>query len=77
MPNETFEIIGANHQALLDKYLIKLSDNEYDKCKIRSFDLNLSSGLNYTIENCNSWVFSTKYFGKTMVTDVDFNRYSH
>jgi hypothetical protein len=58
----------ANQRALADKYLIKTTDNEYDKCRIKAF--NTSANGSYTVEQCDSWVFSTQYYSKTVVTDV-------
>jgi hypothetical protein len=46
-----------------------MTKNNYDRCKIKSFISN-SSESNYTLENCDEWVFSEEYFKNTIVTDV-------
>ena len=71
--NDTYEIQNEQHKSLVNKFIpldynIMTSKN-YDRCKIKSFSLN-SSEMNFTLDRCNEWVFSEKYFKKTIVTDV-------
>jgi hypothetical protein len=71
--NETFEITDEGHHKLIDKYLIKISENQYDKCSIKYFPANFSQNVtndNFIIRKCDDWLFSDQYYGKTIVTDV-------
>ena len=79
--NDTYEISSHFHEYLIDKYipLENKTLNLYNKCKIHSFNddanatesqhLNNSNTINETLA-CTSWVFSKKYYDKTIVNDV-------
>lgn len=47
--------------------------DEYDKCQIRVYSVNfteVNANSSYTLQKCNEWVYSKKYFKDTLMTDV-------
>ena len=72
--NDTYEIANENHAELVRKYIPLSSSSikdDYDKCNFNkniSLDLSNENVLNLT--KCNKWVYSKKYFEKTIVTEV-------
>ena len=71
MDNDTYEVAGDLHQRLIDMYIPK-EENQMEKCRIYTSIRNDSFGNNRTAVKCDSWVFSRKYYTKTIVTDVRF-----
>ena len=66
--NDTYEIQNEYHQEMIQKYIPPPKDEflgDYDQCKFRS-----DESENVTLESCNSWVFSKKYFKETMISKV-------
>lgn len=72
--NDTYEIHNEHHQGLVEKFIPTLNDKSfkgiYEKCNIKLY-LNNSS-KNFTLSQCNEWVFSKEYFESTLVTEVKF-----
>jgi len=73
--NDSFEIIDEWHQSEINKYIPlakeKSINNPYEKCYIKIFNSNdtLNANNNFTLEKCDSWVYSKKYFNSTLITD--------
>ncbi len=69
--NDSYEIQGDGHKYLIDKYIPFEHDNstEFDRCKLNQFinDTHLVANSSF---KCDSWVFSNKYYKKTIVNDV-------
>ena len=67
--NDSYEIQGDDHKYLIDKYIPfeNNSLNEFDKCKLNQF---INGTLFNSTYKCDSWVFSNKYYSKTIVNDV-------
>lgn len=68
--NDTYEIQGGYHQSLVDLYIPLSTDKSfkgiYDKCNVKSF----MNKTNFTVEQCNEWVYSKQYFQSTIITEV-------
>ena len=60
--SDTFEIQNRNHELLVNKYIAK-----NDHCHIRSY---LNESESFTLQKCNKWVYSKKYYDETIVTLV-------
>jgi len=63
LDNDTYEIASEAHRHLVNLFVPRTDENEYEKCK-----LNVLNSTNTTIK-CDSYVFSKKYYTKTIVTD--------
>ncbi len=72
LKNDTFEITSEYQQELVDIYI---PNSEADKsCKIRRFN-NQSSNFspdNFTLVNCQEWVYSKKFYTETIVTRFNY-----
>lgn len=70
-PNDTYEIQSEYHQTLVDKYIPRSSANSYkdiyDKCRIKNY----IDEKKFNLTKCKNWVYSKKYFDKTLVTEVN------
>jgi len=67
LDNDTYEIASEAHRHLVNLYVPRTANNQYEKCKLNV----LNSTTNATAK-CDSYVFSKKYYTKTIVTDVSF-----
>ena len=71
--NDSYEIQSDYHQQLVDKYVPFDKNNsllnELDKCKLYEFN-NINDTFSNSTYTCDSWVFSRKYYHKTIVNDV-------
>lgn len=71
--DDTFEIKSEYHKNLIDKFIPFLSNSSfmgiYEKCTVRSY-LDNKSLDNFTINQCNEWVFSKEYYENTLITEV-------
>lgn len=69
LANDTYEIQGDWHQALVNKYvpLDKLDafKSKYDKCNLYAY----SDTGNVTKQKCDAYVYSKQYFESTLITD--------
>lgn len=74
--NDTYEIIDESHNSLINQYIQKLNKTAqpYDKCSINIVNETLknqySMNNNETSYKCEKWVYSKKYYTKTITTDV-------
>jgi hypothetical protein len=69
LTNDTYEIWGDFQKELVDKYIPlndKSSKDPYDKCILKVF----SNETDFSLQKCNEWVYSQKYFGQTLITKV-------
>lgn len=75
LANDTYEIQGDWHQALVNKYvpLDKLDafKSKYDKCNLYAY----SDTGNVTKQKCDAYVYSKQYFESTLITDVNISLY--
>jgi MFS transporter, OCT family, solute carrier family 22 (organic cation transporter), member 4/5 len=78
--NDSFEVMNEWHQFEIDKYIPLAKEesinNPYDKCFIKVYYYNDSNhnnnnnnNNNFTLEKCDSWVYSKKYFNSTLISD--------
>ena len=72
LANDTYEISDEIHLKLVEKFIpppkSKAFTADYDKCNIKVYAGNDSDS--YTLEKCNKWVYSKKYFGETLGSKV-------
>ena len=75
--NETFEleknissILSAQNATYTNHFLSK--DSNYNsKCYVKSLARNVENNLtDLEFKKCDSWVYSNKYYDKTLVTEV-------
>ncbi len=66
--NDTYEIQNDYHKEMIQKYIPPPKDEflgDYDGCHLKIID-----NENVTLESCQSWVYSRKYFKETMISKV-------
>ena len=70
LANDTYESMGSWHNELIDKYIPIDADKHYIKCSIKVYN-NDTTDTNSTEKNCNSYVYSQKYFESTLTSHVN------
>ena len=72
LANDTYEIADSIHLELVKTFIpppkSKSFTSDYDKCNIKVYSGNDSDS--YTLEKCQKWVYSKKYFGETLASKV-------
>lgn len=68
LANDTYESMGEWHDSEILKYIPFEKDNQFKKCLIKAYTTN----ENFTLEKCDSWVYSKKYFEATLNSEVTF-----
>ncbi len=69
LANDTYEIANEQHSDLVKKYIPLATSSikeDYDNCHLKL--MNSTSSFNLT--KCSKWVYSKKYFEKTIITEV-------
>jgi hypothetical protein len=73
LDNDTYESMGIWHDLEIKKYIPLENNNQFKKCLIKTYSTN---GENFTLQKCDSWVYSKKYFEATLNSEVFyFNLY--
>lgn len=68
--NDTYDVIHVEHDFFIPNNISGANSGSKFKSEACSINVrNETSGNNYTLK-CNSWVYSKKYYEKTIVTDV-------
>lgn len=73
LDNDTYESMGIWHDLEIKKNIPLENNNQFKKCLIKTYSTN---GENFTLQKCDSWVYSKKYFEATLNSEVFyFNLY--
>lgn len=76
LDNDTYEIQGDFHRLLIDKYIPLKQDGKYETCLVNVFNsTRLNSNSSFYETNCDEYVYSKKFYEKTLVTDVSIIEY--
>ncbi len=71
LTNDTFEITSEYQKMLVDLYIPTFKEDK--SCKIKQYNNDSSmSSNNFTLVNCQEWVYSKEFYDETIVTRFNY-----